>query len=127
MNKKKTLGLKRIRDLGFKVPTRGLTFWQVSEVVEVLNSMSSIDNADVIEIEEFLKKTKNIISQMSQMDDLFEHPLHELFRLDKQLRNIRGSLKVEAAKKVQSEEHIKKEKQKLERIQEHPGEYDDGI
>ena len=31
------------------------------------------------------------------------------------------------AKKVQLEEHIKKECQKLERIQEYPGEYDDGI
>ena len=29
--------------------------------------------------------------------------------LDKQLRSIRGSLKVEVAKKVQLEEHIKKE------------------
>ena len=31
------------------------------------------------------------------------------------------------AKKVQLEEHIKKEQPKLERIREYPGEYDDGI
>ena len=31
------------------------------------------------------------------------------------------------AKKVQLEEHIKKEQQKLERIREYPAEYDDGI
>ena len=31
------------------------------------------------------------------------------------------------AKKVQLEEHIKKEHRKLERIREYPGEYDDGI
>ena len=47
--------------------------------------------------------------------------------LDKQLRSIRGSLKVEVAKKVQLEEHIAKERRKLERIREYPGEYDDGI
>ena len=45
----------------------------------------------------------------SQTDDLFEHPLQELLGLNKQLRSIRGSLKVEVAKKVQLEEHIKKE------------------
>ena len=52
--------------------------------------------------------------QQSQMDDLFEHPLRELLGLDKQLRSIRGLLKVEVAKKVQLEEHIKKEHCKLE-------------
>ena len=54
-------------------------------------------------------------------------PMRELLGLDKQLRIIRGSLKVEVAKKVQLEEHIKKEQRKLERIQEYPGEYDDVI
>ena len=53
--------------------------------------------------------------------------MRELLGLDKQLRSIRGSLKVEVAKKVQLEEHIEKEKQKLERIQEHPGVYSDCI
>ena len=56
---------------------------------------------------------EDLISQIehtqSQTDDLFEHPLRELLGLDKQLRSIRGSLKVEVAKKVQLEEHIKKE------------------
>ena len=50
----------------------------------------------------------------------------ELLALDKQLRSIRGSLKVEVAKKVQLEESIKKEKCKLEEFQDHPGVYDDG-
>ena len=39
-------------------------------------------------------------------------PMWELRGLYKQLRNIRGSLRVEVAKKVQLEEHIKKEKLK---------------
>ena len=74
---------------------------------------------------------ENLIFQIKDVqtdtDDLFKHPLQELLGLDKQLRSIRGSLKVEVAKTVQLEEHIKKEQHKLERIREYPREYDDGI
>ena len=52
--------------------------------------------------------------------------MRELLGLDKQLRSIRGSLKVEVAKKVQLEERIEKEKCKLEEIRENP-DYDDRI
>ena len=45
--------------------------------------------------------------------------------LDKQLRSIRGSLKVEVAKKVELEEHIAKERRNIEEFREYPGEYDD--
>ena len=47
--------------------------------------------------------------------------------LDEQLRSIRGSLKVEVAKKVELEEHIKKERRKLEEFRKYPGEYDDAM
>ena len=47
--------------------------------------------------------------------------------LDKQLRSIRGSLKVEVAKKVELEEHITKERQKLEEFWEYPRVYDDAM
>ena len=47
--------------------------------------------------------------------------------LDKQLRTIQGSLKVEVAKKVELEEHITKECQKLEEFREYPGVYDDAM
>ena len=47
--------------------------------------------------------------------------------LDKQLRSIRGSLKVEVAKKVELEEHIAKKRQKLEEFREYPGEYNDAM
>ena len=53
--------------------------------------------------------------------------MRELLGLDKQLRTIRGSLKVEAAKRVELEEHITKERQKLEEFREYPGEYDDAM
>ena len=53
-------------------------------------------------------------------------PMHELLGQDKQLKSIRGSLRVEVVKKVQLEERIKKEKCKLEEIRDNP-EYDNGI
>ena len=43
-------------------------------------------------------------------------PMHELLGQDKQLRSIRGSLRVEVAKKVHLEERIEKEKCKFEEI-----------
>ena len=45
--------------------------------------------------------------------------------MDKQLRSIRGSLKVEVAKKLELEEHIAKEHHKLEEFREYPRVYDD--
>ena len=53
--------------------------------------------------------------------------MRELLGLDKQLRTIRGSLKVEVAKKVELEEHIAKERRKLEEFREYPGVYDDAM
>ena len=47
--------------------------------------------------------------------------------LDKQLRSIRGSLKVEVAKKVELEEHMIKQHLKLEEFWEYPGVYDDAM
>ena len=82
-------------------------------------------------MEEIAEKASDIISQIKDVqtdtDDLFEHPLRELLGLDKQLRSIRGSLKVEAAKKVQLEEHITKEHRKLEEFREYPGVYNDAM
>ena len=53
--------------------------------------------------------------------------MRELLGLDKELGSIRGSLKVEVAKKVQLEECIKKEYGKLEEFREYPGVYDDAM
>ena len=94
-----------------------------------LPSSSEIAKADTIELEEIAKSIENLIShlndQQSQTDNLLEYPLRELLGLDKQLRTIRGSLKVEIAKKVQLEEHTAKERRKLEEFRKYPGEYDD--
>ena len=75
------------------------------------------------------KKASDIISQIKDVqtdtEDLFEHPLRELLGLDKQLRTIRGLLKVEVAKKVKLEERIAEEHRKLEEFREYPRVYDD--
>ena len=68
-----------------------------------------------MDLQDIAEKASDIISQIKDVqtdtDDLFEHPLCDLLGLDKQLRSIRGSLKVEVAKKIQLEECIKKEPQ----------------
>ena len=99
----------------------------LNKAAEELPSESDITKADDTELQEIAKSMEDLISQLTQTDDIFEYPLCELLGLDAQLRSIRGSLKVEVTKKVQFEEHIKKEHRKLERIREYPGEYDDGL
>ena len=88
-----------------------------------LPSIHEITGADEIELEEFAKSTEDLIFQInsqSQTDELFEHPLRELIGLDKRLRSIRGSLKVEVAKKLELEEHITKVRHKLEEFRKYP-------
>ena len=103
----------------------------LNKAAEELPSESDITKADDIELQEIAEKTSSIISQIKDIqtdtEDLFEHPLHELLGLDKQLRTIRGSLKVEVAKKVELEEHFAIEHRKLEEFREYPGEYDDAM
>ena len=81
----------------------------LNKAVEELPSTSNIDKADDIELQEIAKSMEDVISKLMQTDDLFQYPLRKLLGLDKQLRSIRGSLKVEVTKKVQLAEHIKKE------------------
>ena len=85
----------------------------LNKAAEELPSESDITKVDDIELQEIVEKTSGIISQIKDIqadtEDLFEHPLPKLLRLDKQLRTIRGSLKVEVAKKVELEEHNAKE------------------
>ena len=126
------LGKNRLRRLGFNMPVGKLTARQavmLNKAAEELPSESDITKADDIELQEIAEKASGIISQIkdaqTDTEDLFKHPLRELLGLDKQLRSIRGSLKVEVTKKVQLEEHITKEHRKLEEFREYPGVYDD--
>ena len=128
-----TLGIRGLREMGYNITKTNLKPRFVLDLLEKqaeLPSSSEIAKADTIELEEIAKSTEDLISQINnqtQTDDLFEHPLRELLGLDKQLRSIRDSLKVEVAKKVQLEEHIAKERRKLEEFREYPGVYDDAM
>ena len=129
-----TLGIRGLHEMGYNITKTNLKPRIVLDLLEKqakLPSSSEIAKADDIELEEIAEKASDIISQIKDIqtdtDDLFEHPLRELLGLDKQLRSIRGSLKVEVAKKVQLEEHIAKEHRKLEEFREYPGVYDDAM
>ena len=128
------LGKNRLRRLGFNIPVGKVTARQavmLNKAAEELPSESDITGADDIELQEIAEKASGIISQIKEVqtdtDDLFEHPLRELLGLDKQLRSIRGSLKVEVAKKVELEKCIAKEHHRLEEFREYPGVYDDAM
>ena len=101
----------------------------LNKAAEELPSESDITKAVDIELQEIAEKASGIISQIKDVEtdteDLFEHTLPELLGLDKQVRSIRGSLKVEVTKKVELEEHITKECRKLEEFREYPGVYND--
>ena len=105
------LGKNRLCRLGFNIPVGPITARQVimvNKVAEELPSESDITKVDDIELQEIAEKALGIISQIKNIqtdtEDLFENPLHELLGLDKQLRTIQGSLKVEVAKQVELEE-----------------------
>ena len=126
------LGKNRLRRLGFNIPVGRIIARQavmLNKAAEELPSESEITKADDIELQEIVEKASGIISEIKDVqtdtEDLFEHPLRELLGLDKQLRTIRDSLKVEVAKKVELEEHITKERRKLVKFREYPGVYDD--
>ena len=121
------LGKNRLRRLGFNIPVGKLTARQVvmqNKAAEELHSESDITKVDDIELQDIVEKTSGIISQIKDVqtdtEDLFEHPLCKFLGLDKQLRSIRGSLKVEVAKKVQLDGHTEMEKMKLGEIQDNP-------
>ena len=131
----KILGIKGLRDLGYNVPEgqSARDFIKMKRAKEKLPSALDITKAEDIELIELSRESSrisedlimDIIDTQTQTDDSLL--MQELLGLDTQLRSIRGSLKVEVAKKVQLKEHTKKEQRKLERIREYPVEYDDGI
>ena len=117
-----TLGIRGLREMGYNISKTNLKPRFVLDLMEKqaeLPSSSEIAGTDEIELEEIAKSTEDLIFQInnqSQTDELFEHPLRELLGLDKQLRSLGGSLKVEVAEKVELEERITKEHHKLEEL-----------
>ena len=129
-----TLGIRGLREMGYNIAKTNLKPQFVLDLLEKqaeLPSSSEIAKVDEMELEEIAEKTSDILFQIKDVqtdtDDLFEHPLRELLGLDKQLRSIRGSLKVEVVRKVQLEEHIAKERRNLEEFREYPGVYNDAM
>ena len=101
-----TLGIRGLREMGYNITKTNLKPQFVLDLLEKqaeLPSSSEIANADEIKLEEIAKSTEDLIYQINkqtQTDDLLENPLRERLGLDKQLRTIRGSLKVEVAKRL---------------------------
>ena len=101
------LGKNRLCRLGFNIPVGRMTAHQavmLNKAAEELPSESDTTGVDDIELQEIAEKALGIISLIKDVqtdtEDLFEHPLLKLLGLDKQLRSIRGSLKVEVAKRL---------------------------
>ena len=93
-------------------------------------SASDVDKVGNIELQEIVENALRSIENLNQQvqeEPTEDLPMRELLGLDKQLRSIRGLLKVEVAKKVQLEECIKKGHHKLEVLREYPGLYYDAI
>ena len=114
---KKILGKGRLHKLGFENKETAEQAIMLNRVEEELPSASDVAKADDIELQEI---TENATKSMEDLVTHFEGQetlhMHELLELDKQLRSIRGSLKMEVAKNFQLEESIKKEKCKLEEL-----------
>ena len=109
---KNILGKNRLDSLGYD-----RTIWPKSKNVEAIKkaleempSASDIDRADDIELQEIVRDTTRRIESLNQQ---LEAPMQGLLGPDKQLKSIRGALKVEVAKKVQLEQHIELKKEKL--------------
>ena len=116
--------------MGFDIPRGKVTAREavmLNKVKEELPSESGIVKADDIELQETAENASRSMENLNQQLEGEDLPMRELLGLDKQLRSIKNSLKVEVAKKVQLEENIEKEKRKLKELQEHPGVYNDGI
>ena len=92
-----------------------------SKVIE----SSSTTSAEAIEMTEMTSKDIDTTAEGVEQDTSFIKPddkdkllpLRELEGLDKQLRTIRGSLKVAIAKRVELEDHTEHEERKLNEIQ----------
>ena len=93
--------------------------------------MSEVAKADDMKLQEIMENAERSMEDLlTQLDDSpggsLQFPLCKLLGLDKNLRSIRGSLKVEMVNKIQLEECIEREKHKLFEICCNP-EYDNGI
>ena len=105
-------GKNRLHNLGFDVPggkltpQQSVTLNKAEEEMPSTSDIAKIDGTELREITESVSRsTENLIQQLDgESSDALQ--MRKLLCLDKQLRSIRGSLKVGVAKKVQLEECI---------------------
>ena len=136
----KKLGVNRLRLMGFKNITDEDIYpyrarykdarEKVRNIIENLNKRSkaiessSTTNAEAIEMLEITSKDTDTTVKCVEQDTSFIKlddkdkllPLRELEGLDKQLRMIRGSLKVAIAKRIDLEGRVEHEERKLNEI-----------
>ena len=99
------LGKEGLHDLGFDVLVGLITAHQLMASYRAgsqLPSTSDITRADDIELQEIAEKASRSIDNLNQQvqeEPIKGLPMQELLGLDKQLRSIRGSLKIEVAKR----------------------------
>ena len=119
------MGKNRLCNLGFDILRGRLTAREavmLNKVKEELPSACDVDKADDLELQEITENaSRNIENLHQQLEGSEDLPMRELLGLEKQLGSIRGSLRVEMAKKVQLEECIKKEHHKIKEFREYPG------
>ena len=96
----------------------------LDERSKAIESSSTTDTETIEMIEVTSKDIDTTVKDVEQDTSFIEPserdkllPLRELEGLDKQLRTIKGSMKVAIAKRVDSEAHIKHEERKLNEIQ----------
>ena len=135
-----TLGIGGLKDMGYNITKTNLKPRFLLDLLEKqtkLPSASDVTKADEIELKEITDKSitsmDDLIRELSSdqgtqtgEDDPDMPTMRELQGLDKELRSIRGSLKVEAAKKVEIKHKLTQENRKLEYVREHSN-YDEGI
>ena len=131
------LGVNRLRTMGFTnityedIQPYQPRFMNAREEARKLNEKlnesskalesSSTTDAEAIELMEMTSKDIDGLEQETSFIEPTERdkllPLRELQGLDKQIRTIKGSLKVAIAKRVELEDRIKHEENKLNEIQ----------
>ena len=135
------LGVSKLKSLGFTdimyedINPYDRRFKRVREEVSILNDDSnerskmidspSTTDAEAIEMVEVTSKDIDTTVKDVEQDTFFIKPserdnllpLRELEGLDKQLRTLKGSLKVAIAKRVDLKSHTEKEERKLSEVQ----------
>ena len=135
------LGVTKLKSMGFTATTNEdvqphrARYKKARKKVRILNEnnnerskaieSSSTTDAEAIEMIEMTSKDIDTTVKGVEQDTSFIKPddkdklspLRELEGLDKQLRTIRGSLKVAIAKRIDSEDRIEHEERKLNEIQ----------